>query len=86
MIDLDDYIFGSQIRFYQGIPVAVSGDVVSRVYRSPLGRTPSGSSSWGFAVRQQGGGGGDFAVPVWGNRGPPGQRDSEVEGQRGREG
>ena len=25
-IDLDDYIFGSQNRFYQGIPVAVSGD------------------------------------------------------------
>jgi hypothetical protein len=34
MIDLDDYIFGSQNRFYQGIPVAVSGDVMSHVYRS----------------------------------------------------
>ena len=33
-IDLDDYIFGSQNRFYQGIPVAVSGDVMSHVYRS----------------------------------------------------
>jgi hypothetical protein len=33
MIDLDDYIFGSQIRFYQGIPVVDSGDVMSRVYR-----------------------------------------------------
>jgi hypothetical protein len=30
-IDLDDYIFGSQNRFYQGIPVAVSGDVMSHV-------------------------------------------------------
>jgi hypothetical protein len=29
MIDLDDYIFGSQNRFYQGIPVAVSGDVIT---------------------------------------------------------
>jgi hypothetical protein len=27
MIDLDDHIFGSQNRFYQGIPVVVSGDV-----------------------------------------------------------
>ena len=27
-IDLDDYIFGSQNRFYQGIPVVVSGDVI----------------------------------------------------------
>jgi hypothetical protein len=26
MIDLDDYIFGSQNRFYQGIPVVVSGE------------------------------------------------------------
>jgi hypothetical protein len=34
MIDLDDYIFGSQNRFYQGIPVVVSGDVMSHVYRS----------------------------------------------------
>jgi hypothetical protein len=35
MIDLDDYIFGSKIWFYQGIPVAVSGDVMSHhVYRS----------------------------------------------------
>ena len=33
-IDLDDHIFGSQNRFYQGIPVAVSGDVMSHVYRS----------------------------------------------------
>ena len=33
-IDLDDYIFGSQNRFYQGIPVVVSGDVImSHVYR-----------------------------------------------------
>ena len=34
MIDLDDYIFGSQNRFYQGIPVVVLGDVMSHVYRS----------------------------------------------------
>ena len=34
MIDLDDYIFGSQNRFYQDIPVAASGDVASHVYRS----------------------------------------------------
>jgi hypothetical protein len=34
MIVLDDYIFGSQNRFYQGIPVAVSGGVMSHVYRS----------------------------------------------------
>jgi hypothetical protein len=34
MIDLDDHIFGSQNRFYQGTPVAVSGDVMSHVYRS----------------------------------------------------
>ena len=33
-IVLDDYIFGSQNRFYQGIPVVVSGDVMSHVYRS----------------------------------------------------
>ena len=33
-IDLDDYIFGSHNRFYQGIPVVVSGDVMSHVYRS----------------------------------------------------
>ena len=32
-IDLDDYIFGSQNRFYEGIPVVDSGDVMSRVYR-----------------------------------------------------
>ena len=31
-IDLDDYIFGSQNRFYQGIPVVVSGDVMSLMY------------------------------------------------------
>jgi hypothetical protein len=34
MIDLDDYIFGSQSRFYQGMPVVVSGGVMSHVYRS----------------------------------------------------
>jgi hypothetical protein len=34
MIDLDDYIINSQIRFYQGIPVVVSGDVVSHVHRT----------------------------------------------------
>jgi hypothetical protein len=33
-IDLDDYIFGSQSRYYQDIPVVVSGDVMSHVYRS----------------------------------------------------
>jgi hypothetical protein len=33
-IDLDDYIFGSQNRFYQGIPVVVSGGTMSHVYRS----------------------------------------------------
>ena len=33
-IDLDDYMFGSQNRFYQGIPVVVSGGAVSHVYRS----------------------------------------------------
>ena len=33
-IDLDDYIFGSQNRFYEGIPVVDSGDVMSHVYRS----------------------------------------------------
>ena len=33
-IDLYDHIFGSQNRFYQGIPVVVSGDVMSHVYRS----------------------------------------------------
>jgi hypothetical protein len=32
--DLDDYIFGSQNRYYQDIPVVVSGDVMSHVYRS----------------------------------------------------
>ena len=31
MIDLDDYIRGSQIRFYQGIPGAISGDIMSHV-------------------------------------------------------
>ena len=29
MIDLDDHIFGSQDRLYQGIPVVVSGDVMA---------------------------------------------------------
>jgi hypothetical protein len=35
-IDLDDYIFGSQGRYYQDmhIPVVVSGGVMSHVYRS----------------------------------------------------
>ena len=34
-IHLDDYIFGSQNnRFYEGIPVVDSGDVMSHVYRS----------------------------------------------------
>jgi hypothetical protein len=33
-IDLGDYIFGSQIWFYQGIPVVVSGDVMSHVHRT----------------------------------------------------
>jgi hypothetical protein len=33
-IDLDDYIFGSHNRYYQDIPVVVSGDVMSHVYRS----------------------------------------------------
>ena len=33
-IDLDDFIFGSQNRFYEGIPVVDSGDVMSHVYRS----------------------------------------------------
>jgi hypothetical protein len=33
-IDLDDYIFGSQDRYYQDIPVVVSGGVMSHVYRS----------------------------------------------------
>jgi hypothetical protein len=33
-IDLDNYIFGSQNRYYQDIPVVVSGDVMSHVYRS----------------------------------------------------
>jgi hypothetical protein len=32
MIGLDNYVFGSQNRFYQGIPVVVSGDVMSYVY------------------------------------------------------
>jgi hypothetical protein len=31
MIDLDDHIRGSQTRFYQGIPGAISGDVMSHV-------------------------------------------------------
>ena len=30
---LDDYIFGSQNRFYEGIPVVDSGGVMSDVYR-----------------------------------------------------
>jgi hypothetical protein len=30
-IDLDDHIFGSQGRYYQDIPVAVSGGVMSHV-------------------------------------------------------
>jgi hypothetical protein len=30
-IDLDDYIFDSQSRYYQDIPVVVSGDVMSHV-------------------------------------------------------
>jgi hypothetical protein len=34
MIDLGDYILGSQNRFYQVIPVVVSGGVMSHVYRS----------------------------------------------------
>ena len=33
-IDLDDHIFGSQDRYYQDIPVVVSGDVMSHVCRS----------------------------------------------------
>ena len=33
-IDLDDYIFGSQGRYYQDIPVVVSEDVMSHIYRS----------------------------------------------------
>ena len=39
-IDLDDYIFGSQNRHFQDIPVALAsgrfrgGDVMSHVYRS----------------------------------------------------
>ena len=33
-IGLDDDIFGSQNRFYEGIPVVDSGDVMSHVYRS----------------------------------------------------
>jgi hypothetical protein len=35
-IDLDDHILGSQNRYayYQDIPVVVSGDVMSHVYRS----------------------------------------------------
>ena len=33
-IDFDDYIFGSQNRYHQDIPVVVSGDVMSHVYRS----------------------------------------------------
>ena len=35
-IDLDDHIFGSQNRFYQGIPVVVSGDVMSHAISQPL--------------------------------------------------
>ena len=33
-IDLVDYILDSQNRFYEGIPVVDSGDVMSQVYRS----------------------------------------------------
>jgi hypothetical protein len=33
-IDLDDYIFVSQNRFYQGMQVVVSGGAMSHVYRS----------------------------------------------------
>ena len=33
-IDLVDYILDSQNRFYEGIPVVDSGDVMSHVYRS----------------------------------------------------
>jgi hypothetical protein len=33
-IYLDDYVFGSQNRFYQGIPVAVSGGAMAHVYHS----------------------------------------------------
>jgi hypothetical protein len=33
-IDLEDYIFGSQNRYYQDVPVVVSGDVMSHVWRS----------------------------------------------------
>ena len=32
-IDLDDCMYGSQNRFYEGIPVVDSGDVMSDVYR-----------------------------------------------------
>ena len=32
-IDLVDYILDSQNRFYEGIPVVDSGDVMSHVYR-----------------------------------------------------
>jgi hypothetical protein len=32
MVDLDDHIRGSQVRSYQGIPVAISGDVMSHMY------------------------------------------------------
>jgi hypothetical protein len=32
MIDSGAYIFGSQNRFYQDIPVVVSGDAMSHVY------------------------------------------------------
>jgi hypothetical protein len=34
MIDLDDHIRGSQIRFYQGIPGVISEDVVSHVQQT----------------------------------------------------
>ncbi len=32
-IDLDDCMYGSQNRFYEGIPVVDSGEVMSDVYR-----------------------------------------------------
>jgi hypothetical protein len=35
-IDLDDYIFGSQNRFYEGIPVVGSGDVHVSCLSQPL--------------------------------------------------
>jgi hypothetical protein len=35
-IDLDDYIFGSQNRHYQDIPVVVSGDVMAGCRITPV--------------------------------------------------